>query len=176
MQVKSNLKVLSKMQWILPLFLITNICLADDALNSLINKVSNQNKSNEKITALENQLLGRLSWQIKCKAQTSDIAKACMMNKGSITVLHFQDQYVVNIAEKLAKNSTVNIRIDEGKTYSAVEGLYRNSSELITEFKKGHEATIQYKKPDNKNYEMKISLVGFTAAFNDMEDQFKKTK
>lgn len=156
------------------LSIFESIVWADDRLSSLIMRVNNQSKPDVHISNLENHLLGRLSWQIKCHHKKLDDATACMMTKGKITVLRINNQYSVSVGDKVLKNSAASIEVDNSKIYSANDGLYRNANDLISEFQKGNEAIIKYKKQDKKNGEIKLPLIGFSAAFNDMEGQFKE--
>ncbi|WP_254433795.1 hypothetical protein [Acinetobacter sp. Marseille-Q1618] len=151
----------------------TQVNAADDQLSSLITKVSSQAKS-DAITDVENKLLGRASWKIKCQYKAFDDIKACVMSKGPISVLHLNNQYIVNIGEKHEKNSIAYVRIDQGNTLQEREGLFRNANGVIGQLKRGNFAFTRYQKAKNQQIENKISLTGFTDAFNDMEAQFSK--
>lgn len=152
---------------------IGSVHAAVDQLSSLITKVNNQSKSDE-ISAGESRLLGRASWKIKCQYKAFDDMKACVMSKGPISVLHLNNQYIVNIGEKHEKNSQAYIRIDQGDTLQEREGFFRNGSSLIGQMKRGNFAFTRFKQSKNQQIEHKISLNGFTDAFNDMEAQFAK--
>lgn len=154
-------------------FLATTVHAADDQLSSLITKVSSHSKS-DAITAMESRLLGRASWKIKCQYKAFDDMKACVMSKGTISILHLNSQYIVNIGEKHEKNSLAYIRIDQGDTLQEREGLFRNGNNLIGQMKRGNFAFTRYSQGKNQQIENKISLNGFTDAFNDMEAQFSK--
>lgn len=146
---------------------------ADDQLSSLITKVSNQSKI-DTISAMENRLLGRASWKIKCQYKAFDDMKACVMSKGPISILRLNNQYIINIGEKHQKNSEAYIRVDQSDTLQEREGLFRNASSLVGQMKRGNFAFTRFYQVKNKPIEHKISLIGFTDALNDMEAQFAK--
>ncbi|WP_111860460.1 hypothetical protein [Acinetobacter sp. CFCC 10889] len=146
---------------------------ADDQLSTLITKVGSQSKT-DTISAMENKLLGRASWKIKCQYKAFDDMKACVMSKGPISILHLNNQYIVNIGEKHEKNSQAYIRIDQADTLQEREGLFRNGNSLIGQMKRGNFAFTRFQQSKNQQIENKISLTGFTDAFNDMEAQFAR--
>lgn len=146
---------------------------ADDQLSTLITKVSSQSKV-DSISAMENNLLGRASWKIKCQYKAFDDMKACVMSKGPISILRLNSQYIVSIGEKHEKNSSAYIRVDQGDALQEREGLFRNGSALVGQMKRGNFAFTRFQQAKNKQIENKVSLIGFTDAFNDMEAQFAK--
>lgn len=147
-----------------------------DKISELIQRVEYQNKNeSKKLDQLENKMLGRATWTIECRYQVFDDVKACMMQKGDITVMHLNNRYVINVGERVRTDSQVSMYIDKNSIQRADDGLFRDANRLIDQFKKGSYAFIRYQKEDSsRNTEAKISLLGFTDAFNDMENRFKK--
>ncbi|MFU9046414.1 invasion associated locus B family protein [Acinetobacter tibetensis] len=96
------------------------------------------------------------------------------MSKGPISILHVNHQYIVNIGEKHLKDNPAFIHIDNKEILQEREGLFRNGSELIKQFKGGNYAFTRFQNNKKQLIENKISLDGFTDAFNDMEAQFSK--
>lgn len=161
-------------------FLLLNGCTSiahaqDDKISQLIQRVEYQKtKDNKTLDQLEDKMLGRASWNIECRYQVFDDVKACMMQKGAITVMHLNNSYVVNVGERVQSGTQVSIYVDKNTIQRADDGLFRDSSRLIEQFKKGSHAFIRYQAEGNsRNTEAKISLLGFTDAFNDMEKRFK---
>lgn len=156
---------------------------AEDSLNQLIQKIEykSQTQTNEgkrapeRLDQLETQLLGRASWDIQCWMKVYDEAKICVMQKNHITVVRFNDRYSVNIGEKHLKDSLTELRIDQRDPITTREGLYREGEQVIDQMKKGYNIYTRHHERDQKKpVEHKISLIGFTSAFVDMEDRFKK--
>ena len=108
----------------------------EDQLASLIERVQSQ-KGDEKVTRLENQMLGRASWEISCWIKVFDDTKICTMQRGDIIVMRLNNTYSVSIGENHTKNSLTSVRVDQNKTEQAREGLFRNASALIQQFKHG---------------------------------------
>lgn len=158
------------------LMLITanNVSASEDQLSTLILKVNAKSSSNAEIDLMENKLIERASWKIKCQYKVFEDMKACIMSKGPISILHVNHQYIVNIGEKQLKNNPVFIHIDNKEILQEREGLFRNSSELIKQFKRGNYAFTRFYNNKKQLIENKVSLDGFTDAFNDMEVQFSK--
>lgn len=148
----------------------------DDKISQLIQRVEYQKKNDTKnLDQLEDKMLGRASWSIECRYQVFDDVKACMMQKGAITVMHLNNSYVVSVGERVQVDSQVAIYVDKNSIQKADDGLFRDASRLIDQFKKGTYAFIRYQSEGNsRNTEAKISLLGFTDAFNDMEKRFKQ--
>lgn len=151
-----------------------NTTYAEDKISSLILKVSSKSNNNEEIDLLENKLLGRASWKIKCQYKVFEDIKACVMSKGPISVLRVNQQYIVNIGEKHLKDNPAFIHVDQQEILKEREGLFRNGSELIKQFKRGNFAFTRFQNNKKQVIENKVSLDGFTDAFNDMEAQFSK--
>ena len=151
-----------------------NTTYAEDKISSLILKVSSKSNNNEEIDLLENKLLGRASWKIKCQYKVFEDIKACVMSKGPISVLRVNQQYIVNIGEKHLKDNLAFIHVDQQEILKEREGLFRNGSELIKQFKRGNFAFTRFQNNKKQVIENKVSLDGFTDAFNDMEAQFSK--
>lgn len=152
----------------------TPVIVKDDQISDLIKKVEYRSQQDEKqITKIENQMLDRASWNIKCKYKVFDDTKVCLMQKGDLSVLHLNNQFIVNIGEKVLKNSMVSVKIDNHKIFQDREGLFRNANTMIEQFKRGNFVFARYvTSTKNQEIERKISLAGFTEAFNDMESQF----
>lgn len=158
---------------IFPAFFIATTYAAEDRLSSLILRVNAQS-NNDEISLVENKLLGRASWKIKCQYKTFEDMKACVMSKGAISVLHINNQYIVNIGQKHQKDTMTFIRVDQGESLQAREGLFRNGNDLIDLLKRGNYAYTRFQQNKTQYIEDKTSLLGFTDAFNDMEAQFSK--
>lgn len=159
---------------VFPVFLTGAVHAADDQLSSLITRVNTQTKNSDVISPLENKLLGRASWKIKCQYKAFDDMKACVMSKGPISILHMNSQYIVNIGDKHEKNTMAFIRVDQGDSLQDREGLFRNGTNIVGQLKRGNYAYTRFQQNKGQAIENKISLVGFTDAFNDMEAQFAK--
>ena len=147
---------------------------SEDQISSLILKVNAKSNRNAEIDLIENKLLGRASWKIKCQYKVFEDTKACVMNKGPISILHVNQQYIVNIGEKHLKDNPAFVYVDNNEILQEREGLFRNGSELINQFKRGNFAFTRFQNNKKQLIENKISLDGFTDAFNDMEVQFSK--
>lgn len=145
---------------------------ADDRISNLILKVNAKANNNADIDLIENKLLGRASWKIKCQYKVFEDVKACVMNKGPISILHVNHQYIVNIGEKNLKDNPAYVYVDNNEILQEREGLFRNGDELIKQFKRGNYAFTRFQNNKKQLIENKISLNGFTDAFNDMEAQF----
>lgn len=148
----------------------------DDRILQLIQRVEYQKKKdNKNLDQLEDKMLGRASWKIECRYQLFDDIKACMMQKGEITVMRLNNSYVVNVGEQVVPDSQVAIYVDKNAIQKADDGLFRHANRLLEQFKRGNYALIKYQMIGNQNHsEAKISLLGFTDAFNDMEKRFKQ--
>lgn len=159
---------------------VMSICFSEeanathDALSSLILRVSTQSQNNEAALPLENKLLGRVSWEIKCQYNAVDDVKACAMSKGPISVLHLNNQYIISVGKNHKKESTSVIRVDKNIDFQEREGLFRNADTLIDQFKRGGYVYTRFQPNQGVAIESKISLLGFTDAFNDMEAKFLK--
>lgn len=159
---------------IFPVFMTGNLYAADDQLSSLITRVNTQAKNSDVISPMENKLLGRASWKIKCQYKAFDDMKACVMSKGPISILHMNNQYIVNIGDKHEKNTMAFIRVDQGDSLQEREGLFRNGTNIIGQLKRGNYAYTRFQRNKGQAIENKISLIGFTDAFNDMDAQFAR--
>ena len=80
--------------------------------------------------------------------------------------------YIVNIGEKNLKDNPAYVYVDNNEILQEREGLFRNGDELIKQFKRGNYAFTRFQNNKKQLVENKISLNGFTDAFNDMEVQF----
>ena len=58
---------------------------ADDRISNLILKVNAKANNNADIDLIENKLLGRASWKIKCQYKVFEDMKACVVSKGPIS-------------------------------------------------------------------------------------------
>lgn len=146
----------------------------EDQLADLIERVQSQ-KGEEKVAQLENQMLGRASWEISCWIKVFDDTKICTMQRGDIIVMRLNNIYSVSIGENHTKNTFTSVRVDDNKTEEAREGLFRNASSLIQQLKQGKNVYTRYKQGSSgKELDAKVSLVGFTAAYTDMQNQFER--
>lgn len=145
----------------------------DDQLNQLIQKVESQSNKDQ-IDRLNSQV-ARASWRIKCWVRVFEDTKICVMQKNYLTIMRLNDTYSVSIGGKHQKNSMTKIRIDEGEVIGAREGLYRDAMPVIDQMKRGYHLFTRYTSQDKgTNVESKVSLMGFTEAFNDMQMQYRK--
>ena len=79
----------------------------------------------------------------------------------------------LELAYQLMKEEgTIALYVDNNEILQAREGLFRNGDELIKQFKRGNYAFTRFQNNKKQLVENKISLNGFTDAFNDMEAQF----
>ena len=154
-----------------PIF-ISNTYASEDRLSTLILKINTKLSNNGEIDLLENKLIGRASWRIKCQYKVFEDIKACVMSKGPISILNINNKYVVNVGENHLKDNPAFIHIDNKDILQEREGLFRNGSELIKQLKRGNYAYTRFQNNKKQLIENKIPLVGFTDAFNDMEAQF----
>ncbi len=153
-----------------PIF-ISNTYASEDRLSTLILKINTKLSNNGEIDLLENKLIGRASWRIKCQYKVFEDIKACVMSKGPISILNVNNKYVVNVGENHLKDNPAFIHIDNKDILQEREGLF-NGSELIKQLKRGNYAYTRFQNNKKQLIENKIPLVGFTDAFNDMEAQF----
>ena len=147
------------------------ISLKSDPLGYLIQHVDYQRE--EPVEKLENRLIGRASWHIQCWVKESEDTKICTMRKNHITVMRMNNHYSLSVGLKIAKNSTTLLKVDDNHALQAREGLYRDAQPIIDQFKRGIDVKTEFKPP----YAVKVvtsetSLVGFTDAFNDMQQQY----
>lgn len=146
----------------------------DDQINFLIKKAAAEKQIDSRIDTIENQMLGRASWSIKCEYRVFDDIKACVMTKGHLSIARLNNNYVVNVGENHAKASYAQIRVDNNAVKQEVEGFFRNGQALIEQFKKGYYVYTRYTPKGKNSVENKLSLIGFSYAFNDMQNQFNK--
>ena len=165
---KKKLLVLGLLGW------IESVNAQEDHLNTLIKKVAVSPASDRHFNNIENQMLGRASWKIKCEYRKYDEVKACVMRKGPLSVARINHDYVVNVGEHHAPNSYGKIRIDQHSNQQQLGGFFRNGQSMITQFKTGHFAYTQYQNNEHRIVEHQLSLLGFTYAFNDMQEQFNR--
>ena len=89
--------------------------------------------------------------------------------------MHLNDNYFVNIGNKVVKNSVVYVHVDKNNILQDRDGLFRNGNLLIKQFKRGNNIFIRYNAKNKiQEIERKISLLGFSDAFNDMENQYSR--
>ena len=74
---------------------------ADDRISNLILKVNAKANNNADIDLIENKLLGRASWKIKCQYKVFEDMKACVMSKGPISILG-------GVSKSMLKQSRLN--------------------------------------------------------------------
>ena len=171
------LKNISKMCGVLLILLGTNMSQAasvvDDQLNNLIRNVESQSQK-EQADRLNSQV-ARASWRIKCWVRVFEDTKICVMQKNDLTIMRLNDTYSVSIGGKHQKNTMTQIRIDTGEVMEAREGLYRDAMPVIDQMKRGYNLFSRYKSQDKgSNVDRKVSLMGFTDAFNDMQLQYRR--
>jgi hypothetical protein len=146
----------------------------DDQLSSLIRNVEYQSNSKEQVDRLNSQV-ARASWRLKCWVRVFEDTKICVMQKNHLTVMRLNDSYSLSVGGKHQKNSMTSIRIDEGSIVQAREGLYRDALPVIEQMKRGYYIFSRYKGQEKDiDVENKVSLMGFTDAFNDMQLQYRK--
>ena len=160
--------------FILTPIIANNTHASEDQISTLILKANAKSSNKTEIDLIEKKLLGRASWKIKCQYKVFEDMKACVMSKGPISILHVNYQYIVNVGEKHLKDNPAFIHVDNKGILQEREGLFRNGTELIKQFKSGNYAFTRFQNNKKQLIENKISLDGFTDAFNDMEDQFSK--
>lgn len=148
-----------------------SISLKSDPLGYLIQHVDYQR--DDTMEKLENRLIGRASWNIQCWIKESEDTKICTMRKNNITVMRMNNHYSLSVGLKIAKNSSTVLKVDDNNALQAREGLYRDAQPIIDQFKRGIGVKTEFK----PSYAIKVvasetSLVGFTDAFNDMQQQY----
>lgn len=148
-----------------------SISLKSDPLGYLIQHVDYQR--DDTMEKLENRLIGRASWNIQCWVKESEDTKICTMRKNNITVMRMNNHYSLSVGLKIAKNSSTVLKVDDNNALQAREGLYRDAQPIIDQFKRGIGVKTEFK----PSYAIKVvasetSLVGFTDAFNDMQQQY----
>ena len=148
----------------------------EDRLNLLIQKVGIEKQMDGNSETTENQLLGRASWSIKCEYRVFDDIKACLMTKGPVTVARVNNKYFVYVGDNHAKKSITQLRVDNNLMFQGSEGYFKTGSMLIDEFKKGYFVYTRYEPKGKNKVENKLSLLGFTSAYNDMESRFNRIK
>jgi invasion protein IalB len=146
----------------------------DDQLTALISRVEHPIQRKEQADRLNSQV-ARASWRIKCWVRVFEDTKVCVIQKNQLTVIRLEDSYSVSIGSQHQKNSMTTIRIDQADALQAREGLYREALPVIEQMKRGYYLFSRYKMSDQGNLiETKISLMGFTDAFNDMQLQYRR--
>ena len=155
---------------------------SNDQLSQLIQRVELSKKTSGTEAAkqttrtpeqTEKNLLGRASWNIQCRVNVFEDSKVCIMKKNHIIVMRLNNDYSVSIGDNHQTNTLADARVDSQDVIQAREGLYRNADNLIDQMKKGSYLFTRYKRNGDKDYtEAKTSLVGFTAAFQDLQTQF----
>lgn len=150
------------------------VSVKNDRLGYLIQRVDYQ-RIDASIEKSENQLLGRASWNIQCWVKTGEDTKICTMRKNHITVMRMNDHYSLSVGMKPEKNSVTVLKVDDNSPLQAREGLYRDAQPIIDQFKRGSEVKTEFKATNTAKTVMnQISLVGFTDAFNDMQQQYSR--
>ncbi|WP_162898207.1 hypothetical protein [Acinetobacter sp. WCHAc010034] len=151
-----------------------SISVKNDRLGYLIQRVDYQ-RIDDSIEKSENQLLGRASWNIQCWVKAGEDTKICTMRKNHITVMRMNDHYSLSVGMKPAKNSITVLTVDDNSALQAREGLYRDAQPIIDQFKRGAQVKTEFKASNTAKTVMnEISLVGFTDAFNDMQQQYSR--
>ena len=147
----------------------------EDQISALIKKVNVQSYVDGSGNTYENQLIGKSSWKIRCQYKVFDDKKVCLMTKGPISLMKLNSSYILNVGENHTKNSMAQIRIDNNASLKAREGLFRHANDLITQFKQGYYVYTRYNSSKTgEDVEHKLSLIGFSFALNEMENQFRK--
>ena len=150
------------------------ISMKNDRLGYLIQRVDYQ-RINDSLEKSENQLLGRASWNIQCWVKSSENTKICTMRNNHITVMRMNDYYSLSVGTKHAKNSIALLKVDNNSVLQAREGLYRDAQAIIDQFKHGFEVKTEFNVPNTtKPVVNEVSLIGFSDAFNDMQQQYSK--
>lgn len=146
----------------------------DDEISTLLKRVD-LSKQDAQIENMEKQLLGRASWKIKCRSKGYENNDVCIMQKGPISIIKINNIYTISQGEKHTKNSISYLQIDNNEAVMAREGLYRNAEPIIIQFKQGLMAFSRYSNQNlHETINNQISLIGFTAALNDMEAQYQQ--
>ncbi|GAA5185432.1 hypothetical protein GCM10023345_18710 [Acinetobacter kookii] len=150
------------------------ISMKNDRLGYLIQQVDYQH-INDSLEKSENRLLGRASWDIQCWVKSSENTKICTMRKNHITVMRMNDSYSLSVGINHAKNSITLLKVDNNSVLQAREGLYRDAQAIIDQFKRGFEVKTEFNVSHNaKPVVNEVSLIGFSDAFNDMQQQYSK--
>lgn len=150
------------------------INMKNDRLSYLIQRVDYQ-RTNDSVEKSENQLLGRASWNIQCWVKSSEGTKICTMRKNHITVMRINDNYSLSVGIKHKKNSITLLKVDNNSIWQAREGLYRDAQTIIDQFKRGFEVKTEFNAFNTtKPVVNEVSLIGFSDAFNDMQQQYSK--
>ena len=153
-----------------------NLNKSEDEISSILKRV-NPTSQDIQIAQREKELLGRVSWKIQCRSKGYENNDLCIMTKGPFSIIKIKNSYTLSLGENHQKNSNTHLKIDSNDVITAREGLYRNADDIIEQFKNGLIAYSNYA-AKNKNADIndKTSLIGFTAAFNDMENQYEQLK
>ena len=97
------------------------------------------------------------------------------MRKNHITVMRMNDNYSLSVGIKHEKNSITLLKVDNNSIWQAREGLYRDAQTIIDQFKRGFEVKTEFNAFNTaKPVVNEVSLIGFSDAFNDMQQQYSK--
>ena len=146
----------------------------DDQLSQLIRKVQEPSSSREQMDRVNGQI-ARASWQVRCWVRIFEDSKICVIQKEHLTIMRLNNTYSVSIGNQHLKGSFSSLRIDGNKVVKAQEGLYRDATPIIDQMKRGYYLFTRYHTQDKANtIENKISLMGLTDAYNDMQIRYRK--
>lgn len=170
-------KTIFKIFWLFFCVLVGNTACAtsssgDDQLSQLIRKVQQSSSMQEQD---DRSSQARATWQVKCWVRVFEDTKICVIQKEHLTIMRINNNYSVNVGSKHLNGSFSSLRIDDNKVIKAKEGLYRNGMPIIEQMKRGYYLFSRYQIQDKgTTLENKVSLMGFTDAYNDMQIRYRK--
>lgn len=89
--------------------------------------------------------------------------------------MRMNDSYSLSVGINHARNSITLLKVDNNSVLQAREGLYRDAQAIIDQFKRGFEVKTEFNVSHNaKPVVNEVSLIGFSDAFNDMQQQYSK--
>ena len=145
---------------------------SDDRLADLI-RVVEYSKNHEEISQLENRIVARSSWNVRCWIKVFDQAKICTLQKDNITVIRLNHDYSVVIGNQPSKSPKTALRVDQHPVIYTQDGSFRNALQLIEQFKRGYYVYTRFQQTHQfEDIDQQVSLMGFQDAFRQMEKQF----
>lgn len=146
----------------------------EDRLSALIQTVEYSGGKVD-MAQLEKRALAKSAWTIRCWVKVFDHSKICTMQKDHITVIRLNEGYSVSVADKPNANSKTALRVDNYQPIYTQDGLFRDAVPLIEQFKKGNYLYTRLQQANEfQDEDSKVSLLGFTDAFQDMQKKFEQ--
>jgi hypothetical protein len=128
----------------------------------------------------------KAGWDWGCSENEVSNEPDCLVYDGSMSVVVGLrgKEAIVLVGKNHRPDTEVSLRIDGGRifTYQAGKGtmgFLREDDQIVTLFKRGSEAAVRYTTMPDNVVTQRVSLKGFTAAFNAARkryDEMSKTR